>query len=75
MRPSVACGVPGWFCGFFVVGATAAPSFAAPPREEVGDYGKETGNLGVALREGVREGCVGYDKSIDGVVILDNCVF
>ena len=65
VRLDVACGVPGWFCGFLVVDVAAAPSSAASPRGEVGDDGKETGNIGVARREGGREGCVGYYKSID----------
>ena len=70
VRPAVAFGVPGWDCGFSVVGATAAPSSAASPRGDVGDDGTETGNIGVARREGGREGCVGYDKSLNGVVLL-----
>ena len=62
------------FCVFFVGGATAASSSAASPRGEVDDDGKETGNLGVARREGGREGCVGYDKSLDGAILLDGNV-
>ena len=71
----VAFGVPGWFCGFLVVGVTAAPSSAASPCGEVGDDVKEAGNIGVARREGGREGCVGYDKSLKVVVLLDGVVW
>ena len=60
---------------FFVVGATAVPYSAAPPHGEIGDEGKKTGNLGVARGEGGREGCVGYDKSLKGVVLLDGVVW
>ena len=74
VRPAAACGVPEWFCGFFVVGATDAPSSAVTPRGEVGDDGKDTGNLGVGGREGGRDGCVGYDKSLDDVVTLGSGV-
>ena len=54
VRPAVACGVPGWFCGFFVVGAAVASSSAASPRGEVGDDGNTTGDLGVSRRKGGR---------------------
>ena len=74
VRPEVACGVPGCDFGFPVVGVTAAPSSAASPRGEVGDGGKEMGDLGVARREGGRDRRVGYNKSLDGVVLLDGGV-
>ena len=74
VRPAVACGVPGCDCRFSIVSATAAPSSTASPRGEVGDDGKETGDLGVARREGGREGRVEYCKSLDNVVILDGGV-
>ena len=53
---------------------TVAPSSAASPRGEVGDDGKKTGNIGVARCKGGRERCVGYEKLLDGVVILDGGV-
>ena len=71
VSPAVACVFPGWGCGFSVVGATFASSYAASPSGEVGDDGKDTGDLGSACRKGIREGCVGYDKSLDVVVFLD----
>ena len=43
-----------------------------PPRGEVGDEGKELGGLGVARREGGREGLIGYDKTLNNVVLLDD---
>ena len=45
-----------------------------PPRGEVGDDGKETGNLSVARRKGGGEGRVGDYKPLDGVVLLDGGV-
>ena len=74
VHPEVSCGVPRCACGFSVVGARASPSTATYPRGVVGDDGKETGDLGVARREGGREGRVVYDKSLNGVVLLDNGV-
>ena len=74
VRPEASCVVPGCDCGFFVIGATATPSTAASPQGEVGDNGKETGDLGVARLKGGREGRVGYDKLLNRVVILDGGV-
>ena len=74
VRPAVAFGVPGCACIFSVFGAPTAPSTAAFPRGEVGDDGKETGDLGVARREGGTERQVGYDKPLNGVVLLDGGV-
>ena len=55
VRTTIADGVPGCACGFTVVDATAALSDAASPRGEVGDDGKEPGDLGVARRKGGKE--------------------
>ena len=45
-----------------------------PPRGEVGDDGKEPGNLGVPRPVGGGERRVGYDKPLDGVVLLNGRV-
>ena len=54
VRPTISYGVPGCACGFTVVGATTSPSTSASPRGEVGDDGKELGDLSVTCREGGR---------------------
>ena len=74
MSPAGACGFLGCACDFSVVGASAAPSTATSPRREVGDDGKETGDLGFMRREGGKEGRIGYGKPLQGVVLLDGIV-
>ena len=68
-------GVPGCACGFTVFDATTAPCTSASLRGEIGDDGKEPGDLGVARRERVREEQVGDDNPLNGVIILEggNC--
>ena len=48
VRTAIGYRVPGCACGYFVVSAPASPSTAPSLRGEVGDGGKETGDLGVA---------------------------
>ena len=73
VSPTIAPGVPGCTGGFTVV-AASAHSATASPRGEVGDYGKELGDLGVACCEGGRERRVGDDKSINGVILMEGGV-
>ena len=70
--PIISHGVPVCTGGFDIVIATTSAS--ASPRGEVGDDGKEPGDLGVTRRKGGGEGQVGDDKPVDGVILLDNGV-
>ena len=76
VQPTIDHGVPGCNGGFDVVVAatSAATSAAAPLCGEVGDDGKDPGDLGVARREGGKEGQVGDDKPLYGVIIMDGRV-
>ena len=49
--PTISYGVPGYTCGFSIDDATAVPCATASPHGEVGDDGKEPGNIGVATDE------------------------
>ena len=74
VQPTIAHGVPGCTGGFDIVAAAATTSTVAVPHVEVGDDGKEPGDLGVARREGGGERRVRDDKPIDGVVLMDGGV-
>ena len=54
VRPTISHGLLGCTGGFTVVCAAADISAAASPGGEVGDDGKDPGDLGVAHREGGR---------------------
>ena len=59
---------------WFTVVSAAAPSAATPPCGDVGDYGKEPGNLSVVRHKGGREARVGDYNPLNGAIILDRGV-